>query len=70
MQRMNKVRLHKKIGMMSNWKKKKRKTSKFVDATGMREKGINNMEWIDREEWRRKIKLQVQKDVKTLIHFM
>jgi hypothetical protein len=20
---------------------------------GMREKGINNMEWIDREEWRR-----------------
>ena len=26
-------------------------------AAGMREKGINNMEWIDREEWRRKIKL-------------
>ena len=26
-------------------------------TTGMREKGINNMEWIGREEWRRKIKL-------------
>ena len=26
-------------------------------TTGMREKGINNMEWIDKEEWRRKIKL-------------
>jgi hypothetical protein len=26
-------------------------------TTGMREEGINNMEWIDREEWRRKIKL-------------
>jgi hypothetical protein len=25
-------------------------------TTGMREKGINNKEWIDREEWRRKIK--------------
>jgi hypothetical protein len=24
-------------------------------TTGMREKRINNMEWIDREEWRRKI---------------
>ena len=22
-------------------------------TTGMREKGINNMAWIDREEWRR-----------------
>jgi len=39
-------------------KKKKRKTSKFVKLTaGMREKGINNMEWIGREEWRRKIKI-------------
>ena len=26
-------------------------------TTVMREKGINNMEWVDREEWRRKIKL-------------
>jgi hypothetical protein len=24
-------------------------------TTGMREKGINSMEWICREEWRRKI---------------
>ena len=26
-------------------------------TSGMREKGINSMEWIDREEWRRKIEL-------------
>ena len=26
-------------------------------TTGMREGGINNMEWVPREEWRRKIKL-------------
>ena len=26
-------------------------------TTRMREKGINNMEWIDREEWGRKLKL-------------
>ena len=36
-------------------------------TTGRREKGINNMELIDREEWRRKIKLWAQKDEKTLI---
>ena len=36
--------------------------------TGMREKGINNMEVIDREKWiRMKFKLQAQKDVKSLI---
>ena len=28
--------------------------------------GINNMEWIDKEEWRRKRNLKAQKDVKTL----
>ena len=40
--------------MTPGGKKNKRKTSKFVEVTtGMREKGINNMEWIDREEWRR-----------------
>ena len=27
--------------------------------TGMREKGIDNLEWVDREEWRRKIKLKL-----------
>ena len=35
------------------WKKKKRKTSKFwlqEVTTGMKEKGINDMEWVDREE--------------------
>ena len=26
-------------------------------TTGMRQKGIKNMEWVDREKWRRKIKL-------------
>ena len=26
-------------------------------TTGMKEKGINNMKWIDRDEWRRKMKL-------------
>ena len=36
-------------------------------TTGMREKGMNNMEWIDREEWRRKIKPKAQKDVNTSI---
>ena len=36
---------------------------------GMIEKGNNSMQWIDREEWGRKIKLilQAQKYVKTLI---
>ena len=33
-------------------------------TTAMREKGINNMEWIDVDEWRSKIKLQAMKDVK------
>ena len=36
-------------------------------TSGTRERGINNMEWIDREEWRRKIKHKSQKDVKTSI---
>ena len=35
------------------------KTSKFVQA-GMREKGINNMERVDKEKWRRKIKLGIE----------
>ena len=35
--------------------------------TGMREKGINNMECVNREEWRRKINLQGEKDVQTSI---
>ena len=29
-------------------------------TTGMREKGINNWECVDSEEWRRKIKLKLQ----------
>ena len=44
---------------MSTKRKKKRKTSKFVDAgNNWNERvGNNNMEWIEREEWTRKIKL-------------
>ena len=46
--------------MVSTWKKKKkRKTTKFVD-TGSNNRnereGINNIEWVDREKWR-KVKL-------------
>jgi hypothetical protein len=29
-------------------------------TTQMKEKEINSMKWIDREEWRRKIKLKLQ----------
>ena len=36
-------------------------------TTEMREKGIKNLKWVDREEWRRKIKLLAQKDVQTSI---
>ena len=38
-------------------------------TTGMREGAINRMEWIDREEWKRKRKLkyQAQKYVKIFI---
>ena len=36
-------------------------------TTGMREKGINNMKLVYRGKWRREIKLQAQKDVKTSI---
>ena len=45
--------------MVTTWKTKKRKTSKFVNAevtTGMREKGIINLERVDREEWRKENK--------------
>ena len=28
-------------------------------TTGMREKGINSMEWSNREAWRRRIKLKI-----------
>ena len=36
-------------------------------AMGMRERGSNKLEWVDREAWRRKIELkfEAQKDVKT-----
>ena len=35
-------------------------------TTGMREWGIGDLEWVDRDEWRKKINLPyAQKDVKT-----
>ena len=48
--------------MISSWKKKKGKTLEFVNAESdnlVREKEINNMEWISKEEWGRKIKLKL-----------
>ena len=38
-------------GVHQEEQEEKKKTPKFVDA------GSNNMEWIDSEEWKRKIKL-------------
>jgi len=56
--------------MVPTWKTKKGKTSEFLDAGGynknMRERGIGDLGWIDREGWRKKINLSyAQKDVKT-----
>ena len=47
MGRMNEKGYLKMFEMMSTWKKKKKKTSKFVEVTGMWKKRINSMEWID-----------------------
>ena len=46
--------------MVSNWKKKKRPRNSWMQevTTGMIEK-IKKLEWVDREEWRRKIKLKL-----------
>ena len=56
--------------MVLTWKTKKLKISKFVDPKVYnrygRERGIDDLAWIDREGWRRKIKLQAQESVKTL----
>jgi hypothetical protein len=42
------------------WKKKKAKTSKFLDAGNNNwDEGIINMEWIKREEWSIKMKLKL-----------
>ena len=38
--------------------------------TGMRETGNNSMEWIEKKEWRRKIKLLACKDEKILILYI
>ena len=37
------------------------------ETTGMREKGIDKVEWINKEKWIIKAKLQARKDVKTVI---
>ena len=56
--------------MVPIWKTKKGKTSEFVDAGGYnrneRERGIGDLEWIDKEGRRKKIDLpSSEKDVKT-----
>jgi hypothetical protein len=61
-QRMDKARLPRNI---LEWcppgRRKGRPRNSWMQevTTGMREKGINNMEWVDREEWRIKIKLKL-----------
>ena len=38
-------------------------------TTRMKERGIGELEWVDRQEWRKKINsLQAQKDVKTSVY--
>ena len=55
--------------MVSTWKKKKERKGRPRNSwiqevtTAMREKGINNKEWFEREVWRWKIKLEAQKYV-------
>ena len=60
-QRMNEERLPRIILWFRPGRRRRRKgrprNSWKQEVTVMREKGTNNMEWIDREEWRRKIKL-------------
>ena len=56
--------------MVPTWKTKKGKTSEFVDAGDYnrkeRERGIGDLEWVDKEGWRKKIDLpSSEKDVKT-----
>ena len=60
LQKMNEVRLLRKIlERCPLGRRKGRPRNSWMQevTTGIREKGINNMEWIDREEWRRKVKL-------------
>ena len=58
-QRMNEERLHRKT---LEWcppgrriKGRPQNSCMQEVTTGIRNKGIDNMEWIDREEWRRKV---------------
>ena len=50
-------------------KKRPRNSWLLEVTTGLREKGINNIEWICKEEWKRKLTCYAEKDVKTLILF-
>ena len=36
-------------------------------TTGMREKGINNMKWIDKEEWRLEIIIYLKRKIIIII---
>ena len=44
------------VGIVSSWNKRSPRNSWVREVTtGMREKGINNIELVAREEWRRKV---------------
>ena len=65
-QRMNEGRLPRK--MLETYPPRRRKGRPQNSwMQGMREKGINNMERIDREEWKRTIKLSPKKDSNQVI---
>ena len=56
----------KSLGTVSTWEKRKgrpRNTWMQEIMTGMKTKGLEEEDWNDRDEWRRKIKLEAQKDV-------
>ena len=58
--------LMKKSYLKKFWNRRRREESSMQEiTTEMRENGINNKKWIDREEWSRKIKLYAQRNVKT-----
>ena len=50
--------------MVSIWKMKRNTSILWMQEirNGMKEKGINDIEWIDREEGRMKIKFEAQKE--------
>ena len=52
--------------MVSAWKRKKGKISKLVDPGNNhwnKIKEIKSMEWTDREEWRRKVNINLRTEI-------